>query len=188
MATSNVSLKPESKPVTTSGIDLDSFDQVSLYKDVPEVPAVVSMQDALARVGNNEKSLFAIIQAGLQEEARKKAEAEESGWLKFDEDGEKTDEVYKGTLVFGEIINPLVLRTAKDFFNWPTKSSATSADEKKAAKAGALSMIRESPRFMDMIKRRMSDLRGLKSNGQPAPAEKPKVEDPKSQSGATGKK
>lgn len=154
------------KPVRTtkSGIDLSTFTDVSLYKTVPPVPAVESLKDALARVQNNEAKLLTIIRDGLQAEAVSSARDNQAGWLKQDDDGKDTSEVFEGTLVSGEILNPLVLNLARTCpcvisrngveveVTW---EDAKSADEKRAIKAATVDFIRSTPRIMEGLKKKM---------------------------------
>jgi hypothetical protein len=141
---------------TKSGVNLADFSDVSLFKSVPQVAEVISIDDALARLGNDPKKLFAVITDGLNglavEEARKSTE----GWLTVDENGKDTAEVFTGTLVSPEVLNPVVLMLAKlnhGFDEIP--KGEKSADLKRAAKEKAMEDIKQSPIVLAGLKKKM---------------------------------
>ena len=146
----------ELAPVVTtkSGIDLDSFQNVSLYKVVPAIPPVTDVKDALARLGNDHAKLLTIIHAGLQAEAVTSARSNSDNWL-VSEDGKKTDKTYSGSLIRSEVLNPAVLLIAKMNFDY---DKATDADSKRAAKDSAKKMISEMPQMVAGLKKKSAEL------------------------------
>lgn len=156
MATSQTnpaSSAPQTVRTTKSGLNLDNFEDVSLYKDVPVVEPVKSVEDALHRLGNDHARLLSILTQGLQSETVEAARTSADGWLTF-EDGKPTDSVFSGTLVPEEaspMVNNLVLSLAKNVFSY---NEAKDADERRAAKSAA----------RDFIKSNETMLNGLKAN------------------------
>jgi hypothetical protein len=156
---------PKPMRTTRSGIDLASFEDVKLFKDVATVPAVTSVQDALSRLGNDHAKLLSIIHGGLQAEAVKSANESDSDWLKFDQDGKETTEVFAGQLVSSEVLNPMVLnlsrynpvnviRGGKEVeITW---DECQSREEKQAVKAATLEMIRTTPRLVTILQKKMT--------------------------------
>ena len=141
---------------TKSGINLEDFSDVSLYKVVPQVAAVTSIQDALDRLGNDSTKLFEVITDGLNSLAVEKARKDGEGWLQVDENGKDTTETFKGTLVSPEVLNPVVLMMAKlnhGFDEIP--KSADSAELKRKAKEAALEDIKSSPIVLAGLKKKM---------------------------------
>jgi hypothetical protein len=141
---------------TKSGVNLEDFSDVSLFKEVPQVAAVESIQDALARLGNDEKKLFSVITDGLNSLAVEQARKDPSGWLEVDENGKDTAVVFSGTLVSPEVLNPMVLQIAKlnhGFDEIP--KSDKSPDLKREAKEKAMEDIRNSPLIVAGLKRKM---------------------------------
>jgi hypothetical protein len=142
---------------TKSGIDLSTFDDVLLFKDVPLVAEVADIPDALARLGNDNKKLLAIIRDGLQAEAIRAAREDSNGWKKTDENGKPTDEVFNGTLASNEVVNPVVLMFAKLNFGY---DKATNADEKRVAKDKAREMIKGMPVVLEGLRTKSLEAAG----------------------------
>lgn len=140
-----------------SGINLEDFSEVSLFKLVPQVAAVTSIEDALARLGNDPSKLFSVITDGLNGLAVEEARKSQEGWLTVDENGKDTQEVFKGTLVSPEVLNPVVLMLAKlnHGFDEIEKKSDKSADLKRAAKEKAMEDIKNSPIVLAGLKKKM---------------------------------
>ena len=150
---------------TKGGISLDDFSDVKLYKDVPAIAPPATVKDALEYLGNDHAKLLKIIHSGLQADAVTTARENESGWLKFDEDGKPTSESFSGSLVSGEILNPVVLnlsrinpvevvRNGKTVeITW---DDAQSPEEKRAVKAATIDMIRTTPRIVEGLKKKMA--------------------------------
>ena len=160
--TPNVELAPSR--TTKSGISLESFDDVKLFKFVPATPAVTSVQDALSRLGNDHAKLLSIIHSGLQAEAVSSARNDDSNWLMIDENGKDTDQTFSGSLVSSDILNPFVLamsrvnpatvlRNGKEVeITW---DECQSPEEKRAVKDATLEMIRTTPRIVANLKKKM---------------------------------
>lgn len=156
----------QTKRTTRSGIDLNTFDDVKLFKLVPTVAEVADINDALGRLGNDHKKLLSIIRDGLQAEAIKAAYEANDGWLKVGEDGKDTTETYDAAnLVSSDILNPVVLGLARinpvevkrgDSLVEITWDDAKNAEEKRAVKDATLDMIRSTPRIVDGLKKKMA--------------------------------
>ena len=151
--------------VTKSGLALPSFENVSLYKDVEKVSDVSSLEDALSRVGNDEKTLLAIIQSGLQETAKENARADSSGWLKASEEAGVADSLFSEDLANMEIVNPVLLQLAKLHYDYDEASERMSqakspadkeaaAEDRRVAKASAMEHIRNDKQIVASLVRK----------------------------------
>lgn len=141
---------------TRSGVSLEDFSDVSLFKSVSQVAEVTSIEDALARLGGDPAKLFSVITNGLNSLAVEAARKDTNGWLKIDENGKETTEVFTGTLVSSEVLNPVVLMLAKlnhGFDEIP--KGEKSADLKREAKEKALQDIKDSPIVLAGLKKKM---------------------------------
>ncbi len=164
MATPNATETLQPSRTTKSGISLESFEDVKLFKLVPATAPVTSVQDALTRLGNDHAKLLAIIHSGLQAETVNAARQDDSGWLKIDENGKDTSETFEGSLVSSDILNPFVLamsrvnpatvlRAGKEVeITW---DECQSPEEKRAVKDATLEMIRTTPRIVANLKKKM---------------------------------
>ena len=143
-----------------SGIDLNSFADVKLYKEVAVIAEVSSVDQAREMLGDDEKKLLEIITRGLQGEAVEAARKNDEGW-KIAE----TEESFSGTLISNEILNPMVLTLSK--YN-PAKvlrdgvefeitwDECKTPEEKRTVKDSTISMIRETPRLLNSLKSKMA--------------------------------
>lgn len=163
-ATQSPTQSPELAVTTKSGIDLASFEKVELFKKYQKPAPVTSVADALSRLGNDNKKLLQILDAGLSAEAGKAARNEDTGWLVFDEDGKETTTLYDGTLVSNEILNPVVLMFARlnetevvrnDKVVSITWDEAKGPEEKRAVKMAAIKMIQAQPATVAALKKKM---------------------------------
>lgn len=146
---------PESVKTTKSGISLETFEPVKLYKKVPIVPAVGSLEEALARVGNDEKKLLAILTEGLQSEAVRSAREDNSNWLLIDDSEKETSEVFAGALANSEDVNPVVLMFAKLNHGFDDiQKGPNSADLKRAAKEAAMADIKDMPKVLEGLRKK----------------------------------
>lgn len=141
---------------TKSGVNLANFEDVTLFKTVPQVAAVTSIEDALTRLGGDVNKLFSVITDGLNSLAVDAARKSSEGWLEVDETGKDTEKVFEGTLVSPEILNPMVLQVAKLNYGFDEiPKSDKSADLKREAKAKAMQDIKDSPLILAGMKRKM---------------------------------
>lgn len=160
MATSTVVLE-QPKRTTKGGVDLDSFEDVLLYKDVPVVAEVKDINDALGRLGNDHKKLLGIIRDGLQQEAINSARDANEGWKVMDSETRKPTEVaFGGTLANAEIVNPTVLMFAKNNFGYDEidGKDPKSAEKKREAKQAAKDLIKSLPVVLEGLKKRSAAL------------------------------
>jgi hypothetical protein len=152
----------ETVKTTKSGTDLETFSDVNLVKYVPKVAPVTSLHDFMARIGNDEKEAFALMTQSLQAKTTEAARKSDDGWVNVDEDGKET--TYSGTLVDSKILNPFVLALAR--INYVpvirngkeveiTWDDAKDADEKRAIKTNVVDQIRNDPKAVANLKRRM---------------------------------
>ena len=116
--------------------DLDAFEEVLLVKEVDFAP-VSSTEEALARLGNDATKFLAILNEGLESEARRIGAENPNDWRTFGDDGE-VNGLFEGTLADMKSVNNLVLTLAKTTFGY-TKDA--SKDTKKAAKQSAMALI-----------------------------------------------
>src|ERR1022692_2613266 len=77
LAIRNTLMEPTTLELTQKIFDLDTKDDVVLYKHVAFTP-VTSTQEALARINNDGAAFLAIINAGLQDHARDAARKDTS--------------------------------------------------------------------------------------------------------------
>jgi len=147
----------QTKVTMRSGISLENFEDVTLYKVVPQTLQVASLQEALAMVGNDENKLLALFTAGLNEVAVEEARKSNDGWKIVDDKGSQTEQVFTGTLVSPEILNPLVLQIARINHGWDEiPKGEKSAEMKRAAKENAMKDIKESPVILAGLKKKMA--------------------------------
>lgn len=145
-----------SKRTTKGGLDLNTFENVKLFKEVPIVPPVTSVEEALARVGNDTSKLMKLLTDGLQSEAVEAARSDNSDWKMIDADDKDTEQVFEGTLANTEDVNPVVLMFAKlnHGFDDIDSKAPNSADLKRAAKQAAIADIKEMPKVLDGLRRK----------------------------------
>jgi hypothetical protein len=157
MATSQVSATnqapaaPAPKLTTKKVKNLDTFEDVLLAKTVPTVPPVVSVEEALHRVGNDHKKLLSLIQEGLQADAIEQARNSNDGWFETDEDGDPTDVEFTGTAADSKVVNFAILNVAKIMFDF---DAATTKEQKREAKKLAAEEIKSNPRMLASLQKR----------------------------------
>ena len=121
--------------------DLDSFDEVTLVKEFEYAP-VETIEDALARLGNDSAKLLEVLNDGLREEVRAQIRETSTGWHTFDD--EKPEEIngeFAGTVADPKSVNALVLTLAKTVFGF---SKDLTKEQKRSAKESAVDMIRSN--------------------------------------------
>jgi hypothetical protein len=143
---------------TKSGLDLTSFEDVTLYKKVPIIAEVHSLEDALSRLGHDKAKLLTILRDGLQAEATRSARESSEGWKIF-EDGKETEKTFEGTLANPEDVNPVVLMFAKLNFGFDEivtdpKNPQEGRDKKVAAKQAAKDLIRSMPQVLTALQKK----------------------------------
>lgn len=122
--------------VTSSVFDLDSMDDVLLFKEVEFTP-VTRTDEALARLGNDSAKFIEVINRGLRDHVRESAKSDSSiPWMQEVEDGDPVE--FSGTPADSKAVNSLVLTLAKTVYKY---SKDMTSEQKKAAKASALAMI-----------------------------------------------
>ncbi len=129
--------------------NLDAFQEVTLVKDFPDPAPVSTVQDALARLGNNSDRLMEIINAGLLNEERNKFAGDPNGWLTVDEEG-TLGAPFVGTVADQKKVNALVLTMAKTVFGY-SKDLDNAA--KEAAKTQAQEFIKNTPAIREGLKK-----------------------------------
>jgi hypothetical protein len=153
MSTTQANPAPSTEPIRTTkrGIDLSTFEDVTLYKDVPRPHVVDSIQAALAALGNDHNRLMEIVNSGLASAAVENARTSDAGWLKLDDDGKPTQETFDGQLASNEVVNPTVLLFAKNNFDY---DRAETPEAKRAAKQSAKDLIRSMPKVLEGLQKR----------------------------------
>lgn len=149
---------PNAIPLTRTILDLDTFEDVTLYKDVPFTP-VTSTEEALTRLGNDAAKFLAIVNEGLGAETRRNGANDPSiPWLEMDEKGVKTP--FTGTPADSMKVNATVLNIAKSVFGYTSVKDGKTEDEKnkirtanQAAKQAAMDLIKSTPVMFEGLKK-----------------------------------
>lgn len=128
--------------------DLDTMSEV-LLKKVGSFTPVESQHEALSRVGNDTAKFLAVINEGLRSEYQRAFRSDPAGWYTVNEDGEVNGE-FVGTIADIKAVNSLVLTLAKTVFGY---SKDISPEAKRAAKEGAMEMIKSSDRIREGLKK-----------------------------------
>ena len=135
----------------TSIFDLDTFDSVLVGKETTFTPAT-SYAEALARLGGDESKLLETINSGLEDSARNELRTNpEIPWKTFDEEGNPSAD-FSGTAADEEKVNALRNQLARSIFNY---SADMKPEEKKAAKAAAMDMIKNTQSIRDGLVKSM---------------------------------
>jgi hypothetical protein len=142
---------PTTKTTTKSGIDLATFEDVLLAKEIPLVPPVTSVQQALSLLNNDTSKLLAIIQDGLQDIEVEKARETTDGWMQTDDNGKSTNVPFTGQLANPTDVNPVVLQFAKLMFDY---DEAPDADAKRKAKEMARAEIKKMPQILASLQKK----------------------------------
>lgn len=136
--------------IQKSVFDLDTMEEVTLVKTPPPMQEVTSIDELLARVGNDSTKMLKIVNDGLEDEYRKAfAENPEEAWHTFDDEGEPNGE-FTGTIAEPKAVNSLILTLAKAVFGF---SKEMTKDQKKAAKASAVEMIKTTEAIKDGLRK-----------------------------------
>ena len=138
---------PTVRKVQKSIFDLDTFESVTLLKEVPALAPVTSVQDALTYLQNDTTKLLAVINDGLKAEQSREARKSDEGWYVEDDKGNKSE--FDGTPANEKKVNGIVLTLAK--LNGFEKGA--SKDTKRAAKETARETIKNSPPIMEMLRK-----------------------------------
>lgn len=140
MATASTNTKLK---VQRTIFDLESMSELTVQKEFDHTP-ITSVADALHRLGNDNGKLVAILEEGMQAEARRKAGAEAGGWVVEDEDGNVTP--FGGTQADSKKVNALVLTLAKTVFGY---SKDLDGAGKASAKQSAMDMVKNTKAIRD---------------------------------------
>ena len=138
----------ETLKIQKSVFDLDSFEDVTLVKEVAYSP-VASTEEALARLGNDAAKLIAVINDGLRTELRTSERENPAGFVLADEDGKPTEETFAGTIADSGKVNAVVLAMAKSVFGLNPKASR---EEKRKAKDAAINLVRTTPAIVEGLR------------------------------------
>lgn len=122
--------------VESTIFDLAAFEEVQVGKVIEYVP-VTTIDEALAKLGNDSNKLLAVVNDGLLEEAKKNARKDPSGWHTFDDD-DKLNGPFDGQPADMKKVNSLVLTLAKTVFGF---SKDLTKDQKRESKESAKSLI-----------------------------------------------
>jgi hypothetical protein len=129
-----VKMTPSQKTI----FDLDSFQEVTIVKEIPDFLPVSSLEEAAARLANNSAKLLEVINRGLMDEHRNSTvDNAEIPWRTFDDEGELNGN-FSGTIAEPKAVNSLVLTLAKTVFGY---SKEMAKEAKRAAKESAMRMI-----------------------------------------------
>lgn len=140
----------ESKTLTVqrTGLDLDSFEEKTLIKEVNFVP-VKSAKEAVEKLGGDAEKFLRVINEGLESEARRNAIEDSSiPWLEEDEESEEKT-VFSGTLADRKVVNGLILNLAKSLFGYKKEIPT---EKKRAAKESAMNLIKGNEQMREGLK------------------------------------
>lgn len=142
--------------VTKEVFDLKSFDYVKLGREFEPSPAITTMAEAMAFLGNDESKLINAIQKMKLEAEIKAAENSPISEFHSFEDDECT--VLNGPadveIVNQDLVNDLVLNLAKQQFGF---AKSAKPEVKKAAKEAARKYVQSTPDLIGYL-RVMSNL------------------------------
>ena len=135
-------------PITKTVFDLNTFEEVTLTKNVPDFIPAENTTEVLARIGNDSAKMLELLNAGLKAEEREKVETDPS--IPFlvpalNDEGEEIEGQlvpFTGAPANKEKVNALKLTLAKTVFGL---TKGMTADEKREAKNQALEMIKATP-------------------------------------------
>lgn len=137
-------------PVQKSLLNLDTFEDVTLRKTVPDFHPVASMHDAAARVGNDQAKLVQAINEGLRIMEREAVMNNPNiPWQVVNDEDEMEGE-FTGIPADPKKVNTLILSLAKTVFGF-TKDLDKEA--KAAAKESAKNLIRTTPSILEPLKK-----------------------------------
>ena len=129
--------------------DLNTMDEVTLIKPVPEFKPVTSTHDALARLGNDSARFLKVINDGLESEERDAVrDNSEIPWAVEDEEGNLVP--FEGVPADKKAVNTLRLNLAKSVFGLTKEMSL---EEKQKAKSDAMEFIRSTPKIVEGLKK-----------------------------------
>jgi hypothetical protein len=159
MTPSEVTPKVEVPRINRNVFDLDSFDYVDLFKNVPFQKAV-SVEEALTRLGGDSAKLLEAVNDGLLAEAKRVASHDNSiPWMQDveDETGKTVAEEFAGTVADSKTVGGMVLNLAKSVYGYNKAAAAKDKAGKAKAKEQAMAFIAGN----EVIKN------GLKENAVP---------------------
>lgn len=137
--------------VQKSGISLDTFDTIKLYRDYTVPEPVTSVEDALSRLGHDHAKLLAVISDGLKAAIQNEARTATDGWYQLGDGDAK--EPFDGQLADSEDVNPVVLMFAKLSFGY---DEAKTPEERKAAKTSAFEYVKSDPKIVASLQKKAS--------------------------------
>lgn len=131
-------------PITKTVFDLDTFEEVTLTKAVPDFIPAENTHEVLARVGNDSAKMLELLNAGLKAAERDAvADNVTIPFMVLDDSTEPaTEKEFTGTPANMEKVNALKLTLAKTVFGY---NKSMSPEEKAAAKEAAIKMIKDTP-------------------------------------------
>lgn len=147
MTPTNGAVAPKLKPVQNTVLDLTTFENVTLEKDLEFAP-VTSVSEASERLGNDASKLLKVINDGLEAEARRQARKDPNGWSALNDDDERVP--FTGTPANAKVVNGMVLTLAKSVFGF---SKDLSKDAKAASKESARNLIKSTPAILEGLKK-----------------------------------
>jgi hypothetical protein len=134
-------------PIQMTVLDLATFDDVKLEKDLTFEP-VNSVQEAQAKLGGDSAKLIAVINDGLEQEARRAQRKDPSGYMLLDKDGKRVD-ASNVQPANSKVVNACVLNLAKSVFG--LKKEMTT-DKKNEIKDKTRDFIKSNPVILAGLK------------------------------------
>lgn len=160
MHPSEQTTKVEVPRINRNVFDLDSFENVDLFKVVPFQKAK-TVEEALTRLGGDSAKLLEAVNDGLLADAKRVASHDTSiPWMQDveDESGKVVAEEFGGTVADSKIVGGMVLNLAKSVYGYNKAAAAKDKAGKTKAKEQAMAFIASN----EVIKN------GLKENAVPS--------------------
>ena len=136
-------------PITKTVLDINTFTEVTLTKNVPDFIPAEDTTEVLARIGNDSAKMLELLNAGLKSAEREAVEKDST--IPFlcpalDDEGEETETLvpFTGIAANKDKVNALVLTLAKTAIDPPLQKGMTK-EEKRATKQAAMDLIKTTP-------------------------------------------
>lgn len=156
--TPNTEVETKELRVSKSVFDLDSKGEVNVVKTLPDWRGVSTMQEFMARMGNDTEAILSVINDGLEAYDREQLAKNGQPWFLEDEEGNLTP--FAGTLLSEKASKSFaatVLANAKMIFGYAKEmvkgDSEANRKAKKAAKEAAQEMMLSNPIVIEALKK-----------------------------------
>lgn len=141
-------IAPEMK-IQRTLFDLDSMEEVTLIKVVTDFTPVTDVNEALAKLGNDNAKLIKIINRGLLDERKKEITKDANFPWQIEDEDSKTLTPFTGTPALQAPVNALVLNLAKTAFGYKKDASR---EQKQNAKKSAFDFVKNNEQLRNGLK------------------------------------